>query len=305
MINFATAAQKFKIYPQNNRPVMQQPQNPLRRFAVAVLSFGSLAALAAGLTSQAATINLLNDDFSDGGLSDGTDLLDAVWTSSGQASNNPVSVAAFDSAGNTSNALFKNNTNAGMTFNVVKGAFTNTTALGIGDSITLAFDFRFTATPGASGAGLRIALGTSSTTELFQLGTGGTASGNFAHYNSADTTAGTGSVTFTPSPVPTTSITDTLAHTFSLTLTRTGSTSLDFSSTVDGVTVTSSSGATSISAFTFNRVLIGEGSPVMKYTLDNVNVFITTAVPEPSAYAALAGLAALGLAAFKRPRYAD
>lgn len=280
----------------------QQPKNPPRRFAVAAFSFVSLLALTAGLSSQAATINLVNDDFSDGGLTNGTDLLDAVWTSSGQSTNNPISVAAFDSAGNTSNALFKNNTNAGMTFNVVKGAFTNTTALSIGDSITLAFDLRFTATPGASGAGLRIGLGTSTTTELFQLGTGGTASGNFAHYNVADTTAGTGSVTFTPVPLSTTSITNTLAHTFSLTLTRTGSTSLDFSTTIDGVSVTSSSGATSISAFTFNRILVGEGTPVMKYNLDNVNVFITTAIPEPSTYAAFAGLVALGLVAFKRTR---
>lgn len=281
--------------------MIPQTENTLRRFATSARTLASMLAMTAGLTSQAAIINLVSDDFSDGGLTNGADPLDATWTSSGQTTANPISIAAFASTGNTSNALFKNNTNAGNTFNVVKGAFTNTTALDIGDSITLAFDLRFTATPGASGAGLRIALGTSTTTELFQLGTGGTLSSNFAHYGSADTTAGTGSVTFTPTPLSTTSINDTLAHTFSLTLTRTGATSLGFSTTIDGATVTGSSGATAINAFTFNRILIGEGSPVMKYTIDNVNVYITP-IPEPAAASALAGLAMLGLAAIRRPR---
>jgi hypothetical protein len=255
----------------------------------------ALLAVTATTASRSAT-SLVDDQFIDGAVTNGTDALDATWTSI----NAGLSVGAFDSSGNTTSALVKTGS---ATFNTVKGAFTNTTALtngGDGASITLSFDFRFTATPGASNAGLRIGLGTSSNGYTFNVGTGGTASGGFVQYTAADATAGT-SNGFTTSPASSFSISDTASHTFSLTLTRTGANSLSLSSTLDGNTFTATSGATSISAFTFDRILIGEGGTAMRFNIDNVNVTLGV-IPEPSAYATFAGLGALGLVAFQRRR---
>lgn len=266
------------------------------RRPIGSLALTALLALTA-IASSRADVILVDDQFIDGAVSNGADALDASWTSS--QANNGLSVGAFAGSGNTTNALIKTNTNAGNTFNVMKGAFTNTIALASGDSITLSFDFRFTTTPAASNAGLRIGLGTSATSTLFQLGTGGSASGNFVYYTTADTGAGTAAGTFASDPVPSFSISDTASHSFSLTFTRTGATSMSLSTTIDGNTFTSVSGATSITAFTFDRILVGEGSAIMKYNIDNVLVSLG-AIPEPSDFATFAGLAAFALASRRR-----
>jgi hypothetical protein len=270
-----------------------QSASPCSHSIGACLLAGFLAITAA--SSHAAT-SLVNDQFIDGAVTNGSDALDALWT----ANNGALSVAAFASSGNTTNALIKTGNNG---FNVLKGAFVNATALtngGDGASITLSFDFRFTTTPGASDAGLRIGLGTSTHGYTFNLGTGGTAPGGFVRFANPDVTSGT-SVGFATSPASAFSINDTVSHTFSMTLTRTGTNALSLSSTIDGNSFTATSGATSISAFTFDRILIGEGGSSMKFNIDNVNVTLGT-IPEPSTYAAFAGFAVLGLVVVKRSR---
>ncbi|HSH94714.1 MAG TPA: hypothetical protein VK968_11260 [Roseimicrobium sp.] len=256
-----------------------------------------LLAVTAISSAQAATV-LVDDQFNDGGLGDGADPLDAIWTRSAGA-NGGFTVGAFSSSGNTTNALVNTSGNG---FNLVKGSFTNGTALtngGEGSSITLSFDFRFTTLPAASNAGVRIGLGTGNSGDTFFVGTGGTASSGFAHFNAVDTTSS--GVGVTTSPTPTLSINDTLSHSFVMTLTRTGTTSLLYSATIDGNTFTGTSSAIASNSFTFDRILIGEGSAALFFNIDNVNVTLG-AIPEPSTYAALTGLSALGLVALQRRR---
>ena len=265
--------------------------------AIGAFALTALLAVTAFSSAQAATV-LVDDQFNDGGLTDGTDPLDAIWTRSAGASGG-FTVGAFDSSGNTTNALVNTSTNG---FNLVKGTFTNGTALtngGSGDSITLSFVFGFTPQPPPPNPGVRHGQGTTTSGGTFFIGTGGTASLGFVHFASADTTSG--GVGFTTSPTPSLSINDTLSHSFAMTITRTGATSLSYSAIIDGNTFTATSGATSISAFTFERILIGEGSAALFSNIDNVNVTLG-AIPEPSTYATFAGLAALGLIALKRTR---
>ncbi|MEO5712822.1 MAG: hypothetical protein ABIT37_04980 [Luteolibacter sp.] len=105
----------------------------------------------------------MNDQFIDGGFSNGTDALDAAWTS---LANTTLTVGGFNSTGNTSNALRIDST---ATFSGNGGAFTNATPLAIGESIILPFDFRITNTPGNNNAGLRFGLSSSSNTYAFTL----------------------------------------------------------------------------------------------------------------------------------------
>lgn len=260
--------------------------------SLGVFALTALLAVTAVSSTHAATV-LVDDQFNDGDLINGTDPLDVAWTRVGGTGSN-LAV--------TANAL----TQSSSSYFVVKGVFTPVTLTngGSNDSITLTMDIRATSIPGASDAGFRFGLGTSGTganTYVFHLGTGGTAPGGFVQWAGVDSVSGTPTV-YATSPTPGTaqSITDTAYHTFSLTITRTSATSLSFSSSIDGFNYTSVS-SNSISNFNFDRIILGEGGTSVPFAIDNVLV-TQGAIPEPSTYAALAGLAALGLVAFKRTR---
>ncbi len=269
--------------------------NPTRsafpyRHSIGSFALASLLVLTAATSSHAAT-SLVDDQFIDGGFTNGTDALDAAWSS--QANSTPT-VGAFNSTGNTSNALLIDST---ATFSGTQGQFTNATPLAIGESITLSFDFRITNAAGNNDAGLRFGLSSSSNTYAFTLGTGTTTGGNIVQFG-ANTVGGT-NVIYTPSGAPF-AINGTASHTFSLTITRTSGTSLSFLGSVDANTVSAVT-SNSISNFTFNNIILGQGNTTNDFNIDNVNVTVG-AIPEPSTYAAFAGLAALGLVAFKRTR---
>jgi len=257
--------------------------------SLGVFALTALLAFTAATSARSAT-TLVDDQFIDGGLTNGTDALDAGWTS---LSNTALTVGAFDSTGNTSDAL-RVDTTAG--FSGTRGQFTGA-ALAIGESITLSFDFRITNTAGNDSAGLRLGLSSSANTYAFTFGTGTTTGGGIAQFGS-NTVGGTNTIyTATGTPF---SINDTAAHTFSFTITRTSGTSLSFLGSVDANTISAVT-SNSISNFTFTNIVLGQGGTSNDFNIDNVLVTMG-AIPEPSTYATLAGLGALGLVALQRRR---
>lgn len=265
--------------------------NPASSTASAGYSFGALALsvlLSLGTSTTAHAAILVDDQFNDNGFSDGTDPLDTTWTAPVNAT---LSIGSFNSSGNTSNALRIDNS-AGNA--LTKGTFTSTT-LAIGESITLSFDFRMIAAAVNDTAGLRFGLSTSANTYGFTFGTGTSSAVGTAQF-------ATGTVSGPNTPYTSTgttfAINDTLSHSFSFTITRTNSTSLSFLSSVDANTVSAVSNNT-ISNFTFSSLILGTGNSFNDINIDNAIVSI---IPEPSTYAAIAGLAALGLVACRRSR---
>lgn len=257
----------------------------------AFAAFIAFIALAGGTGSlRAATLG--DDQFIDGGLTDGADALDLSWTS---ISVTTLTVGAFNTTGNTSDGL---RYDATATFSTAKGAFANTTALAIGESITMSFDFRLPGGNNSDTAGLRFGLGSSSNTYSLNIGTGSSSGGAFVQFG-PNTVAGTGTAyTTTGTPV---SINNTAAHTFSLTLTRASSNTLSFLGSVDGSSFSASMSNT-ISNFTFNSIIIGQGNTTNDFNIDNVLVTTATAVPEPSTTALLIGAGILGATLLARRR---
>ncbi|HEY9250417.1 MAG TPA: hypothetical protein VIO38_14860 [Rariglobus sp.] len=250
----------------------------------------ALLVLAATTAARSAT-SLVDDQFLDGGVTNGTDASDAAWTS---LSNTSLTVGAFNSTGNTSDALRVDST---ATFSGTRGAFTNASALAIGEAITVSLDFRITNTPGNNNAGLRFGLSSSSNTYAFTFGTGTTAGAGIAQFGT-NTVGGTNTI-YTASG-SSFAINDTASHTFSFTLTRTSATSLSFLGIVDSNSVSAVT-SNSISNFTFTSIVLGQGGTTNDFNIDNV-IVTQGAIPEPSTYAVFAGLAVLGLVAFKRTR---
>ncbi len=246
-------------------------------------------ALAATGALHAAT--LVNDQFIDAGFTNGTDAQDAGWNA---VANATPTIGAFNSSGNTSNALRLDTT---ATFSVTTGTFTNATPLSIGESITLSFDFRIIAPPVSDGAGLRFGLSSSANTYALTFGTGASSGAGLAQFG-ASTTSGTNTgYALTGSAF---SINDTASHTFSLQITRTGSTSLSFVGTVDANTVSAVT-SNSVSNFTFTNIVLGQGSAAFNdFNIDNV--LVTTAIPEPSSTALLLGAGVLSAVLMARPK---
>ena len=255
-------------------------------------SMGALAltALLAFVAANPAQAAVVDDQFIDGGITNGTDALDATWTS---IANTTPTIGAFNSTGNTSNALLIDTTSSGSG---TRGQFTNT-SLAIGESITLSFDFRITNTAANNNAGLRFGLSTSSNTYALTFGTGTTVGAGIAQFAVNTVNGPNTGYTATGTPF---AINDTASHTFAFTLTRTSSTSLSFLGSVDSNTVSSVT-SNSISDFIFNNIIVGQNASLNDFNIDNVLVTVG-AIPEPSTYAVLAGLAALGLVACKRSR---
>lgn len=219
--------------------------------------------LAAGTGSGAV---IVDDSFTDGGLTNGTDALDIPWYS--MASTAVLGVGAFNSSGNTTSSLVLNNTRSGNTgpFPYLKGGSYLIPALAVGQSATLSFSFRITGTIPSSGSALRFALGSGSSTYALTFGTGTSAGGGLTKYG-PDIVSGTGTSLATGGSI---AINDNSPHTFSMTLTR-SSTGLSVSASVD--TATMSGSETGVSNFTFDRVVLGQGGvDNLDLTIDNVKV---------------------------------
>lgn len=151
--------------------------------------------------------------------------------------------------------------------------------LGVGDSVKLSFDFRFTQPPAANVEGFRFTLQSTFPpvgTYLFSTGMGGIDGTTWFRYNRVDA-AGSGGIGLSNLVGTDTNINDQLPHTASLQITRTAAGD-DLIATVDNNIWTASDNSSN-PFFNFDRVEIGLGDIATNFRLDNV---IITTVPEPS-----------------------
>lgn len=197
-------------------------------------------------------------------------------------------------SGNSLTVNYNGTTNTGL------AAFSATT-LGVGDSLTVSFDFRYRGAQADNNRSPQFGFlnGTALTGDMAASAPAVTA-GYSA--NVSDGTGGSGLYkgAMTPFSSPTEAsfstfsnigYTDTSAIRFTFVLTRTTSTSIVASLYLNGSN-TAALTATDLSAtdFTFNEfVLRARGTA----DIDNLVVTYTSAIPEPSSYAVVAGAAAL------------
>lgn len=202
----------------------------------------------------------MNDGFDSASATagnDGDDAFDTAWSGS------TMSIAT-DTTFNTGKAL---NVDTTGTFGGAKGAFTARSLPNNGDALTLSFDFRYTAAPTNTSAGLRFGLYNSTGAGFcVHHGTGGNT--GLGLLECPDGTFGSGSLTGISSGTKAT-INDQVKHTMSLKLRKT-SAGIVVTSTVDGVAHTGTDASPVIT--TFDTVLIANGNQTVDFRLDNVRV---------------------------------
>ncbi len=265
-------------------------------------------AVASGLPALAigAPITLIDDKFVDGGSDNGTDALDTLWQPYGSGNNiaSPLTKDSTTGPNEGSPDFFmRSNPNTNQARGVY-GAWSPTTTLGLGDTLTLTFDL-MQQTETAATAGIRFglydSLGTPSVNDdvgyagRFSIATATAASATEESSGtdqpltggtvSALAGSGTGAVGVT-----------TTSMRMGLTLERTA---LGIAGTLyqNGNSVFSFSDNTSPYTL-FNEVFIGTGLISSSLNIDNVLVVYTPAVvPEPTS---LFGAAIVSLVALKR-----
>jgi hypothetical protein len=262
---------------------------------IAVLAIAFLLPVASDLRA----VTLL-DPFTDGQLVGGADNSGIAWY---DRSANTIPEIINDAVLGNGNALRLRITNGTQIDRPVIGVF-NPITLNIGDSLTLAFHFRFELVPSATFNntvdGFRFGFYNSNTTPVNADGT--TQSDNDFGYQArigTGTTAGLGlnrevsngvagelgagndRTTLTPNVLSTFAVNDTAMHSASFSMTRTEA-GLDFSVMIDGVV--RGTGSHNSSPFTvFDEAIMSSGTP-QNFYVDNVDVSV---VPEPGSVAAL------------------
>ncbi len=265
--------------------------------------------LAASVPAMAAV--LVNDTFSDGGRTNGADALDIAWWQTGGTG--PLAMFAVQNDPSTSsNALFRD-PNAG--FSSFIGFFGATAqSLAVGDSISLSFDVRFTTLPANQNNAFRFGLYNSQGTRQLDDAAGSTPSfngrvGDAGYYAGLNFGIGTNSSAFFRE-VDTggvlvggtevvgvgsnfaSVVVDLLPHNLRLIVSRTA-VGLDLSYSYDNGTPVVRSDTTPITT-AFDTIVIGQGSAVNPFYIDNVNV-VYTPIPEPTTAAVLLGMACIVL----------
>lgn len=217
-----------------------------------------------------------------------------IQTSSLSTSATAVASPSGGFSGNAVRTNFNGTTNTGIS------TFAATT-LGVGDSITVKFDFRYVSDPTDNNRSPQFGLfnGTAPTADMTtvpavssgynaDIGEGVSSvlkKGVFTPFSGASDTLMTGS-TYTNL-----GFSGTTAINFSFVLTRTSSTSIAGALYLNGSSVAALSGTdASASDFTFNEFIIRTRGMA---EIDNFSVTHTSAIPEPGSAALAAGAAAL------------
>jgi PEP-CTERM motif len=313
---------------QNSATHPKTMKNPARTLlkALSLAAFSTTAAFTLSSSAFAATI--VSDTFTDGGVTDGADAQDVSWSALFNLNGGSPSVANTGSLPGTGNAL---NADASSTFSAITAALPTDTALNlaIGDTLTFSFNALYTQAPVNVGSGFRFGIASGNYAVGVLVNTGTTAGFSIAHDldNTAGTNfltgggnhalgfstgsaagdTGTNNVTFTGMAVTTT-------YAMSISMTYVDATTISYTATVNGFTATATDkddtgvnntvGADFLTNFSGGRLLIRNGNlgsgTVGDFRVDDVVVDVTSAIPEPSTYAALAGLGVLGLAVLRR-----
>jgi hypothetical protein len=236
-----------------------------------ILTLAASSSYALGSSSTATvTINddeslfiRMNDGFDSASATagnDGDDPFDAAWTGSGAT----LSVAS-DTTINSGKSL---NVDVTASYSGVRGAFSSKSLPVNGDSITLSFDFRYTAAPTDLSGGLRFGLYNAAGAGFcVHHGTGGNAGLGLLESPSGGFGAGSGMASIATGSKAT--INDQTKHTMSLKLTRTAAGILA-TSTVDGITHSGTDTTPVITSF--DTVSITNGNQTVDFRLDNVRV---------------------------------
>jgi hypothetical protein len=223
-------------------------------------ALGASTSATVTLTDDESLFVRMNDGFDSATATvgnDGDDPFDVAWSGS-------TLTLATDATFNTGKAL---NVDPTGTFGGAKGAFTARSLPVNGDSITLSFDFRYTAAPANVAAGLRFGLYNSTGAGFcMHHGTGGNT--GIGLLECPDGTFGSGTLTGIASGTKAT-INDQLKHAVALKLRKTAA-GLVITSTVDGVSHTGTDATPVITSF--DTVFIANGNQNVDFRLDNVRV---------------------------------
>lgn len=235
------------------------------------------ATLTASMASWTPAATQVNDTFTDGGITNGSDALDTGWSVLA-SSLVTLSAGQYATSGNTTTGLIFNSTwvSSGPYPTARGGTFT-APALAVGEAVTLTFDFRVTSgTIPSDGGAFRFAVGSSSASYALRFGSGNISGGTLAVYG-ADILSGTStSLTTTGTPI---AINNTTSHNFFLKLSRVAADTLAVTAKIDGVN-TFTATQSGVTNFTFNRVLLGEGG-VNNLDFNMDNVLVSTGVDTP------------------------
>lgn len=247
---------------------------------------------AAAVTFAAASLSpaavILEDDFNDGNVNG--------WAKAeGARSNSVAYVSDYGVAGNNTGALASNYSSNPSVTGTIKHSLSGG-AIDHNDptanTIRLTFDFRYMGKQSGgqtSSSSFRFSLGTNTEGHAFQFSNAATASnGGFTIYANQDNLSGSPNPGGSGSIAPAITINDTTSsHTFSLSITRTGETTADYTATVDDNTWTWSS-SLGITNWNFDRIVVGTGTNTqMSLRYDNFKVEV---IPEPASLG-LVGLA--------------
>lgn len=283
----------------------------------------ALLLLSAALPAFSFAQVLVNDTFSDGGRTNGADVQDAAWFHGSNEA--PASVGVVDVGGNN---RLRISAALGSALNPLLTSTFAPAALSVGQTISLSFDF--TSTTAASASGIRFGLYNGGSTNItadimgnppafgsvFHDDVGFSAfaphqqTGTIQLYNrTANTTSNAnllGGATAINSPIVGASATlgtatnTTSVYSVGLALTRTVA-GYDYLVSYAG---TSFGGSTTlVPTSSFDTIGILAINDSQTFTIDNVMVSVTS-IPEPSTWAAISGLAALGAVAARRRRSA-
>lgn len=228
-----------------------------------------------------------------------------TWTNS----NTPTGLFVSNTSGlGSGNVASITQTSTAKTFGGMRTGFTSTTlaspsyiyTLADGETITLSFSFKLdTSSPNYNSGTGEVATANNNVTVGFGLSGYAWAIGTGTGTSRVYEYATPGNTTFTTAVNNAgLALTDSNNHTFSLSVTRSGTSSI-IRGTIDSTIVehTDTTGE-----FDFNGISMVVNAANLGLFVDDVTVSVTSPVPEPSTYAALLGFAMLGFAGLRRRR---
>jgi len=219
----------------------------------------------------------------------------SVTTQSGFGSGNVLSLAI------NSNTYYRAFDTAGFTLN----------SLSVGETLSLSYSIRFSGTPDGTAKNFSFGFVNNSSPNSIiyanvDLATTGAADSEFRYRSGSFNMSDTGLIAGTSFAA--TALAASTNYTFGLNVTKTA-TGFDISYLRDGSTIgtssllSSSTWATAMGGVTMTGIALRYSStPNVTTYIDNVSVTTFSAVPEPSTFALIGGLGALGFAASRRRR---